>query len=174
MKLPRLTLVLATSALVAVSAAGTGAGAHPGHDDAQLTGKGVGKVKLGKTYTTLRRQGLIGKIQRGCELGGGNTRSAKLKRPLTGQVDFTLRSPRKVASITVTGGATARGIGVGSTLEELQAEFPAATVNHDTDEVFGVSRVTVPKSEGGKFEFAVGTQSNTVELIGIPRLSFCE
>jgi hypothetical protein len=164
----------ALAVTVLVSFAGVGVTAAGPSTTPQVTGKGAGDVKLKARYTTIRRQGLVGKIRPGCELGGGNTRSARLKKPLRGQVDFTLRNPRRVASITITGGATARGVGVGSTLEEIQAAFPNATVNHDTDEVFGVSLVTVPKSDGGRFEFAVSTTTGKATAIGIPRMSFCE
>jgi hypothetical protein len=170
----RAAAVLATLALSSVAVAGGGVSAHPGHDEAQVTAKGAGKAKLKKGYATLRRQGVIYKIQRGCELGGGKTRSARLKAPLEGQVNFTLRSPRRVAQVTITGGAAAKGVGIGATIEEIQAAFPNATVNRDTEEVFGVTLVSVPKVDGGRFEYAVSTATGQATTIGIPRVSFCE
>jgi hypothetical protein len=58
----------------------------------KITPTGVGKVKLGETYTHLRAQHLVGKIRKGCQLAGPNARSAPLSAPLTGNVDFTMNS----------------------------------------------------------------------------------
>src|SRR5947207_2357636 len=81
---------------------------------ATINATGAGGVKIGKTYRALHHKRLLGRIRHGCELGGPNTRSARLRAPLHGLVNFTLSSPRKVTDITVTGGArTARGIGIG-------------------------------------------------------------
>jgi hypothetical protein len=170
---PRLA---AAATLVAVMAIGpatapaqTGAGTLK-----TITAKGVGGVKIGKSYTTLRKQKLIGKIRPGCELGGPNTRGANLKKPLSGSVDFTQTSPRKVTNITIRGGAGARGVGIGSTIPEIQAAFPKAKVDHSTEEVFAITLVKIPKSDGGKFEFAVETSTGKASLIGIPFIAFCE
>src|SRR5918994_6931640 len=88
----------ATAALIGVTALVSGVGAAPADVAPAATPKigptGVGAVKIGKSYTTLRRQNLVGKIRPGCELGGPNTRSAPLKKPLKGSVDFTQTSPR--------------------------------------------------------------------------------
>src|SRR5262245_35354833 len=102
----------------AVTVAGLGVVAAPGTAGSStktVSGAGVGGVKVGASYERLRGQKLVGSLRRGCELGGPNTRSAKLLAPLKGAVDLTLTSPRKVSSILVTGGATARGVGIGAT-----------------------------------------------------------
>jgi len=168
----------ASAAVAGVAALVTGAGAAPADVSPAATAKigpsGVGAVKIGKTYTALRRQKLVGKIRPGCELGGPNTRSAPLRAPLKGSVDFTLKNPRRVANITVTGGATARGVGIGDTLEDIQQAYPAAKVDHDTDEVFQYTAVRVPKSGGGRLEFAVSTETQKIILIGVPFIAACE
>src|SRR3954451_4210757 len=94
----------ASAAVIAVAGASiaVGAGSTP-----KVTRTGVGAVKIGKTYTKLRAQHLVGKITHGCELGAPNTRSAKLKKPLLGAVNFTLHKPRKVTDVQIEGGATA-------------------------------------------------------------------
>ena len=47
----------------------------------RITRSGVDGVKLGMTHTQLRQRGLVGRIRPGCELGGPNTRSARLLPP---------------------------------------------------------------------------------------------
>ena len=170
----------ASAALVGVSALVAGAGAAPAEvapagSSPVIGPKGVGAVKIGKRYETLRRQNLIGKIRHGCELGGPNTRSAKLKSPLSGSVDFTLKSPRKVANVTIfKGAATAKGVGIGATIEDIQAAYPHAKVDHGTDEVFHVTFVTIPKADGGKFQFAVDIDTGKTTAIGVPFIATCE
>ena len=78
-----------------------------------------------------------------------NTRSAKLKAPLKGSVNYTLHNPRKVDSITITGGAKARGVGIGATIPQIKAKFPHATVDHSTDQVFQLTLVKTPKRPHG-------------------------
>lgn len=170
----------ATAALVGVSALVVGVGSAPAGVQSEpapvITGKRVGDVKVGASYASLRKKNLVGRIRHGCELGGPNTRAAKLKSPLKGFVDFTLKDPRKVTTISITGGTaqTAKGIGIGSTLDEIAAAYPHAKVNHTTDEVFEATFVTVPKSDGGKFQFAVSTKTGKTNQVGVPTLSVCE
>ena len=141
---------------------------------AQITPTGVGAVRLGATYTSLHEQQLVGKLIKGCELSGPNARSARLTAPLKGSVDFTLSAPRKVTDIVVTGGAKARGVGIGAKMPAIKAAFPKAKVDHSTDQMFGLTFVTIPKNGGGKLQFAVSTQTHKVTLIGIPSIAVCE
>jgi hypothetical protein len=159
---------------VAALAAGPVASAGQGQGAPTVGPKGVGAVKIGASYTSLHKKGLIGKIRRGCELAPG-TRSAALKSPLRGSVDFTRKNPRKVTNITITRGAlTARDIGIGSTLDEITAAYPDAKVDHSTEEVFHATFVTVPKSDGGKFQFAVEVDTGKTTAIGVPFIATCE
>lgn len=166
------SIAVAGTTAIAVAAS---APAQIGHAAAsQITKVGVGGVQLGKTYTVLRQQNLIGKIRHGCPLGGANTRSAPLRAPLKGSVDFTPSSPRKVTNITVTGGAKARGVGVGGTIPQIRAAYPKAKVDHSTESTFHITLVSVPKNGGGRLSFAVDTQTHKVTEIGIPSIAFCE
>ena len=140
----------------------------------RITPAGVGAVKLGRTYTSLRNAGFLSKLIPGCELGGPQTRSATLAAPLRGSVDLTLRSPRRVATILVRGGATARGVGIGATSATIRKAFPRATFDHRGDAVFGLTFVRVPKSGGGRLEFGLDTKTKRVTLIGIPRIPVCD
>jgi hypothetical protein len=143
--------------------------------DQKITAAGVGKVKVGKAFRSLRAAGLVGKLRPGCELGGPQTRSARLKPPLKGFVDLTTRQrPRKVRSISITGGATARGVGIGGTIAQIKAAYPKAKVDHGTDETFGVTLVRVPKTGGGRIHFAVDVDSEKITRIGVPVIPFCE
>src|SRR5919199_614782 len=145
-----LVLLLAVAAGLCFAAIAIGA-SSPKH----ITRSGVGQVKLGKTYKQLRNKHLIGSIRHGCELGGPNTRTARLRAPLKGSVNFTLTTPRKVTDITIAGGATARGVGIGATIQQIKAKFPKAKVDHSTESVFGITLVRIPPDGGGRIKFAV-------------------
>src|SRR3954454_9113522 len=162
--------------VVGASAAVAGAGAAIafGAGSPKITKSGVGKVKLGDTYQSLRSRRLVEKIRPGCELGGPNTRSARLKKPLLGSVDFTLKARRKVTDIQIEGGAKARGVGVGSTIKQIKAKFPKAKVSHTLDDTVGLTLVRIPKDGGGKMTFGVSTQSHQTVVIGVPRVAICD
>src|SRR3954466_6561901 len=170
---PRLRTALSTAAIVALGA-GAATASSVQSAAVKITPSGVGGVKLGKTYKALHDAGLIGKIHHGCELGGANTRSAKLKAPLKGQVNFTLKAPRKVTDITINGGAKARGVGIGDKISDIKAKFPKAKVDHSTDHTFELTLVRIPKNGGGKMVFGVSTKSKRVTVIGVPIIAFCE
>lgn len=141
---------------------------------AKITSAGVGGVTLGRTYTSLRAARLVGAIGPGCELAGPSTRSARLRSPLKGGVDFTQTSPRKVANIAVTGGATARGVGIGANASRIRQAYPKAVVDRSTESVFRITLYKVPRSGGGRLQFAVDTATKKVTTIGIPAIPFCE
>jgi hypothetical protein len=157
--------------LLAAAAAGRPAGPLPAK---KVTKDGVGQVKRNMTHKELREKGLVGRLQPGCELGGGATRSARLLAPLRGQVNYTLTNPRLAKIIIVRRGATAKGVGRGDTIPQIKAKFPHARVNKQTEEVFGLWLVTVPKRDGGKFQFAVDADTERITLIGVPIITFCE
>lgn len=153
----------------AVAAAGAQAPAPP-----KITAAGVGAVKLGRTYTSLRAAGLLGKINRGCEFAGPASRGAPLRAPLKGAVDLSQTSPRKVTSISVSGGATARGVGIGSTRAQITAAFPKVKIDHGAESVFGITIARVPKGGGGRLEFGIDTKTKKVTLIAVPFIAFCD
>jgi hypothetical protein len=168
---------LAGAALAGLAAAAVAVpAAHAVPDRAatpKITADGVGKVKLGKRHSVLRAQGLVGKIGPGCQLAE-NTRAAKLKPPLKGQVNYTQSSPRKVTDITITGGAKARGVGIGATIAQIKAKFPKAKVDHSTESVFGITLVRIPPDGGGRIKFAVDVDTHKTTIIGVPIIAFCE
>lgn len=161
----------AAPALLAGLALTASAAAAPARPDvAKITGAGVDGVKVGASYTALRHAHKLAKATRGCELAGPQARAAKLLAPLKGTVDLTISRPRRVDTITVTGGARANGVGVGATLAKVKGAFAHAKVRH----VLGVTIVRVPKADGGPFEFSLGAAGKHVDSIGIPHLAFCE
>jgi len=159
--------LLLTLGLAAAAPATTGSAVR-------FTGKRAGDVRIGDTFRKLRDAGRLGPIKPGCELAGPNVRSAKLKAPLRGFVDLTTTTPRRVRSITLTGGARARGVGIGSTIRQIRAAFPGARVDHGSDDTLGVTLVKVPRNRGGRFHFGVSTMTNKTTVIGIPTIAFCE
>jgi hypothetical protein len=170
----RRTLV-ATVALLAILAIGASAAPRPtAHIAAKkITPTRVGQVKLGMTFKELRELGLVGKLRRGCELAP-NTRSARLRSPLRGTVNFTQSTPRKVTDIAVRRGATARGVGIGDRIRDIRDAFPRAKVDHTTEDVFGITLVRIPKNGGGKIQFSVPVDTKRINLIAIPFIAFCE
>jgi hypothetical protein len=163
---PLLALALVVSLVVAATAYAAAA---------VITPVRVDGVHLGDTHADLRARGKVGPIRPGCELAP-NTKSAKLKAPLRGSVNYTLSSPRKVDSITITGGARARGVGIGSTIPQIKAKFPHAKVDHSTEQVFQLTLVKTPKRphSGGRIMFGVSTQTKRTTIIGVPFIAFCE
>lgn len=161
---------LAAAALCAAVAAPAASAATP-----KITASGVGAVKIGASYASLRADHLVGKIRHGCELGGDSTRSAPLKAPLSGRVDFTLQDPRKVTNIAITGGAKARGVGVGGTIKQIKKAYPKAKVVHDTDDTFEFTLVRVRKAgRRDRLQFAVSTKTHKIIEIGVPFIATCE
>ena len=162
---------LALAVVLALVAAGVAVAAV-----AKITPTRVDGVHLGDTHTDLRARGKVGPIRPGCELGGPNTRSAKLRAPLRGSVNYTLTNPRKVDSITITGGARARGVGIGATIAQIKAKFPHAKVDHSTDQTFLLTLVRTPKRPNGRgrITFGVSTQTHKTTIIGVPFIAFCE
>jgi hypothetical protein len=136
----------------------------------RITPTGVGEVRLGRTFRALRRAGLVGPLRPGCELAGPDARYASLRAPLRGLVDFTQTTPRRVASISVTGGATARGVAVGDDSQDVRDAYPRARF----EEVLGWTVATVPRSGRAGLQFLIDRQTLRVETIGIPFIAFCE
>jgi hypothetical protein len=172
----RLMVLLVSVAALVVVAAVAGA-STPARDSAAkvITPMRVDGVHIGDTHADLRARGKVGPIRHGCELGGPDTRTAKLRAPLKGNVNYTLEAPRSVTDITIRGGARARGVGIGATIAAIKAKFPHAVVDHSTDQVFQATLVRTPKRpKGGRITFAVSTQTHRTTLIGVPIIAFCE
>jgi hypothetical protein len=163
------------AALVATFAIAAPASAMPiAHIAAkQITRDGVGQVKLGMTFKELRDKGLVGKLRPGCELAE-NTRSARLRSPLRGTVNFTQSTPRKVTDIAVRRGGKARGVGIGDRIRDIRDAFPRAKVDHSTEDVFGITRVKIPRNGGGRIQFSVPLDTRKIDLIAVPFIAFCE
>jgi hypothetical protein len=175
---PSLLLALVAAAVAAGALAIASSASTPaiGSALAKITPDRVDGVHLGDTHADLRARGKVGPIQHGCELGGPDTRSARLRAPLKGSVDYTLHSPRRVTDIAITGGAAARGVGIGATIAQIKAKFPHAKVNHSTDEVFQLTLVQTPKRpvSGRRITFGVSTNTHKTTIIGVPFIAFCE
>ena len=160
--------------LAATVAAGSALAAGAVAAAPKIQPPGVGGIHLDAKWRNLRAQGRVGRLRPGCELAGTDVRSARLKAPLKGSVNLTATRPRRVTDIQLTGGAKARGVGIGSTLAKIQRKFPNARVDHSTESVFGFTRVHVSLRHGGPVSFAVDTTTHRTTLIGVPELALCE
>jgi hypothetical protein len=140
----------------------------------RITPERVGQVRIGMTYKEAREKGLIGRMRDGCPLASPPRKTARLRAPLEGSVDFSDRTPRRVAIISVRGGARARGAGIGSTIRQIKAAFPKARVDHGPEETFEITLVKVPKDGGGRIQFAVSIETKKTVLVGVPYVQFCE
>jgi len=163
------------AATVTVAAVALGPAAATAAAPQKITSKGVGQVKIGKTFTQLRANHLVGKLRNGCELSGPNTKFSKLRSPLRGTVDWSKTTTRKVRRVTITGGsAAARGVRIGDKLADIKNAFPKAKVDHAAEPVFGITLVEIPKNGGGRMWFGIPTNTKKISLIGVPNLSFCD
>lgn len=140
----------------------------------KITPAGVGAVKLGKSYASLRAAGRVGKIGPGCDVAGPQARASVLRPPLVGSVDYTFKNPRRVRVIAIRGGAAARGVRVGAGQAAIKRAFPRAVVDRSTEKTFGITLYKVPKGGGGRMQFAVATQTKKVVSIGIPFIAICD
>ena len=138
---------------------------------AKVSGEGVGKVKLGAEHATLHAQGLLSRQRPGCELAGPDQRVARL-RNAEGLATLTTTKPRRVAAINVTGGAKAKGVGIGDTRKDIRAAFPNARISNRNTIGFNIARI--PKEDGGRFQFGIDVQTKKIAVIGVPSISFCE
>jgi hypothetical protein len=170
----RTIVTLATIGAFAVGAAAASGMTASAPAPKKITSKGVGQVKLGKTFEQLREQHLVGKLLDGCELSGPNTKTSRLRSPLRGFVDWSKTTPRRAKNITITRGAEARGVGIGDTIADIKAAFPKAKVDHSTESVFMFTLVRIPKDGGGKIAFSVPLSTKKIDVIGVPRIPICD
>jgi hypothetical protein len=169
------TLVASIGSVAAIAApAAREAAPAAAAKTATISGKGVGGVHVGATFASLRAAKLVGPLTGGCELAGSSAKSANLRAPLKGAVQLTTGSTRRVESIYLTRGATARGVGNGSTLAAVRSAFPNAKVSHKLEDTFGLTMVNVGKAAGGRFQFGVDTKTGKVTAIGVPFIPLCD
>ncbi len=141
---------------------------------AKVTRNGVGPIKLGKTHASLQAKGVLGRKVPGCELAGPGQKAARIKGSIEGAVNLTRSNPRRVDTIVITKGAAAKGVGIGDTAADIEAKFPHAKFDESTQDVFGLTLVTVPRKDGGRFQFGVEVETDEISIIGVPIIAFCE
>jgi hypothetical protein len=162
---------LAVSAVMAALALGPAAATAAAPK--KITPAGVGQVKLGMTHKQLRDKGLVGVLRKGCPLAP-NTRTARLRPPLRGSVNYTQSNPRRASDITITRGAKARGVGIGDTLADIKAKFPKRKVDRSQEDVFNLTFVFIPKRSDPKEMFAIDVDTKKITAIGVPIIALCE
>jgi len=171
-----LALTHAATALASGSAAYGARSARP----VKVTPNAVGRIHRGESYHKLRAERLVGRIG-GCSASNPDQlgdRVAMLRPPLKGSVYFVctdtgdpVLNTFKVSAIEITGGASARGVGVGATLAHIKKAFPKEEVDHTNDiNGFTVVGVLLKRTGVPSISFAVSTKSHRVTQIGIPYL----
>jgi hypothetical protein len=168
---------IATATVLTALALGPAAATAGGPQ--KITFKGVGQVKLGKTFKSLRDAGLVGKLHKGtCDAAGPNALPfAKLRSPLQGTVEFTKGTPHRLNTITIRGGAEARGVGIGDRLKDIKAKFPKRKVDHSQEDVFQAFFVFVPRAQpigAIKMMFIIDSDTRKITSIGVPVVPLCE
>jgi len=87
----------------------------------RITGAGAGPVKLGASFSSLRKAGRVGRTQPGCPVRSPRPRVARLRSPLQGFIELGPR--RNVREIFVVGGAAARGVEQGDRLIAIRRAY---------------------------------------------------
>lgn len=133
----------------------------------------VGPIHLGRSHTSLHRRRLVGRLRAGCPLGPKEF-GAALRLPLRGAVTFNTR--RHAITIFITrGAATARGIGIGATEQDVLDAYPDATyqVRASPDDPIPISFITVGKPKPW-LTIDVDATTHTVTGFGVPYTPVCE
>jgi hypothetical protein len=164
----RLLAALAAAALL------TGTAVAVAATPAKITRKGVDGVRIGARHAKLQSEGLLGRLRKGCELGGPGIRDARLRAPLQGVAHLTRSSARRVRSVTVTGGAEARGVGIGDRIRDIRAAYRRVRVDHSLEDIGLPTMVRIPRKAGGRITFAVDTDTHRITAIGVPVSEICE
>lgn len=141
---------------------------------ALMTAKGVGPVKLGASFTSLRTKGRVGKLTGGCPLSGVKEYGATLRAPLKGGVTFNAK--KRVIAIFATGRVeTARHVRVGDTDGKALQRYPGSRYDRASvsDPIpYGV--ITVLDGSKTRFSFLVSAATRRIVQLDVPRPGFCE
>jgi hypothetical protein len=162
-------------ALVAVPAA-TGTSEHgvmsPGL--ATLTAKGVGPIKIGATYASLKAAGLVGKLSPGCELVTPRESGAQLIGAIKGSATFNKK--QKLVAITVRKGAeTAKHVTIGDSAKSALAKYPGAKYQRaSVKDPIPYSSITVISGGNIQFSFLVSAKTQKIVELDVPTAQFCE
>jgi hypothetical protein len=162
---------LATGAFAAVAI-----GAH-GSATPILSEKGVGGLKLGRSYAAIKKAGLIGKVTPGCELASPRPYGAKLRSPLKGFATFTGKAGHRVlSSLVITGGAkTAKGIKRGSTAAAIHAAYPTAKdLDSKSGDPIQIHAIVLKRNGKDKIWFVLSKHNGVLTEFGVPSLEICE
>ncbi len=138
--------------------------------------QGIGRLRLGMSVAQAKATGEIGATGPGCELAGPGELAADLRvGSAVGSVTFR---DGVLHSFTVRSGAkTTTGVGPGATVAQIQQAYAngyAVKVDHETEDQFGITLVSVLRDGTQRFGFDVATDTGKARSVSVPEVSFCE
>lgn len=139
---------------------------------------GVGDLRLGMPLSRGVKSDLIAETHSGCELGLTVPIDAPLAAPLQGGASFFApEGEAKLTYVAATAGvATAEGITIGSTADEVIAAYPGARLDPGgaPGDIFDVSRVTLGGPRNPRMTFLLNHPGGVVTTIAVPAQAICD
>jgi hypothetical protein len=141
----------------------------------RLTDTGVPGLRLGMRLDAIRRAGLIGALNPGCDLYSPLPFEATLRSPLGGVATFSGNtSSSKLIALEITAGAvTDRGIAIGSSAASVLRAYPGAIVQNST-EPLTFNAIAFSRAGKSIIWFFLDRAGGHVRSFALPQPQFCE
>ena len=182
-------LVVVCAAVVLAGCGGSSDGAtkaSAGGGDAKsvvlIGANGIGPVRIGMTLDQVRRTGVLVSSERlneePCAVGVSAT-LGEGKSSVWGHAQFDQQDRVAIISSISKRVRTKDGIGIGSTIDDLDSAFGdvgTVSIDDSTIEVFGSEGVTVDFDESGRSDLSFTADPDTSKLdsVAMPKVPFCD